>query len=261
MAKTRASTKSSDRNDPKPRKRYKNESFLKTLGAHCKQLRMQKGYSIDRLSKEADQLSPASINRLENGTADPQILVLVRYAEALGLNLLELFSFLKNMPELSQDSRILPFDEETKPPSGFVPVYSLAIAAGVFSQGNDLSEIKPTGWIDAGVRGPGYFASFIKGKSMEPRILDGSLCLFRQYTGGSRQGKIFLLQARGLKDNDTGESFVIKKYVRQTPIRSANIDEPSVIHLVSENKVFPPIVLVGMFDEEVQTLAEFIKVL
>lgn len=263
MANSRAQKKSA-KTSPGPRRvRYKNEAFLKVLGEHCKQMRVQRGYSIDRLARESDQLSPATIDRLERGLADSQILVLTRYAEVLGANLLDLFSFLKDAPDLSKDSRIIPYHEGAKPPAGYVPVYPLKIAAGKFSDENDFSDVTPIGWAEASVRSgvQDYFASFVHGQSMEPQIKDGSLCLFRRYSGGSRQGKIYLIQAQGIKNSETGESFVIKKYQRQTAARSSNSDTPAVIHLISENPRFSPIVLVGMQDEEIQTIAEFVKVL
>lgn len=245
------------------RPRYKNEAFLKALGERCRQLRLQRGYSIDRLSKEAEQLSPASIDRLEKGQADSQILVLVRYAEALNLNLLDLFAFIKSSPHFAKDSRIIPFEKEAKAPLGYVPVYPLKVAAGQFAEDRDISKIEPIGWVDAGLRGQAsdYFASFVVGQSMEPKIPEGSLCLFRKYTGGTRQGRIFLIQARGLKSSETGEAFVIKKYMRQSQPRSTDEENPAVIHLVSENPSFPPIILVGLSDDEVQTLAEFVRVI
>lgn len=229
------------------RTRYKNESFLKTLGKHCRKLRVQRGYSIDRL---------------ERGLADSQVLVLLRYAEVLGLTLLDLFSFLKETPQLQKDSRIIPYEEGVKPLVGFVPVFPLKVAAGKFAEGRE-NEANPIGWIEAGIKGStkDYFACFVNGDSMSPRIENGSLCLFKKYQGGSRQGKIFLIQARGLHDTETGESFVVKKYMRQTPSRTDANDRPAIIHLISENSRFSPIVLVGLSDDEVQTIAEFIRVL
>lgn len=244
------------------RNRYKNSSFLKALGEHCRKLRVQRGYSIDRLSKESDQLSTSSIDRLERGLGDSQILVLVRYAEVLNLNLLDLFAFLKDSPQLHKDSRIIPYEEGIKAPMGYAPVFPIRVAAGKFSDEVEVST-NPIGWVDAGIKGSSkdHFACFISGQSMSPRIENGDLVLFKKYQGGTRQGKIFLIQARGLHDTETGDSFVVKKYMRQTPSRSESQEKPAVIHLISENPRFPPIVLVGLRDDEIQTIAEFVKVL
>lgn len=245
------------------RKRYKNEAFLKALGESCRRLRKQKGYSIDRLAKESEQLSPASIDRLERGSGDSQILVLLRYAQAINVSLLDLFSFVKNNANIAKDPRIVPYEEGSRKPLGHVPVYPLSIAAGKFADSSEVIE-NPNGWVDAGIRGntQDYFASYVYGESMQSKIQDGDLCLFKKYTGGTRQGRIFLIRAQGLKSNDTGESFVVKKYSRQTPSRqAAKEDTPAVIHLISENPRFSPIVLVGLQDEDVQTIAEFIRVI
>lgn len=43
--------------------------------------------------REGDQLSPAAIQRLENGTGDVQVTVLYRYAEVLGIPIKKLLEF------------------------------------------------------------------------------------------------------------------------------------------------------------------------
>lgn len=249
---------------PPKRRRYRNSSFLKALGDRCRKLRRQKGYSIDRLSKESDQLSPASIDRLEKGTADTHILVLLRYVNTLGITLHDLFLYLKESPDISTDSRVIPYEEGVKPPASYIPVFPIKVAAGKFSEEGDLSDDQaPLGWVEASIKGghQDYFAAFVYGESMQPRISNGDLCLFRKYTGGSRQGRIFLIQARSLHDAETGEAFVVKKYMRQTPPKSTNENSETVIHLISENPRFSPIILYSLKDEEIQTIAEFIKVL
>jgi transcriptional regulator with XRE-family HTH domain len=83
----------------KPRKaatssaRYKNVPFLKSLGAHCRKLRESKGYSIDRMYREGDTLSPGAIQRLETGSGDVQVSLLYRYAEVLNVPIWQLLKF------------------------------------------------------------------------------------------------------------------------------------------------------------------------
>lgn len=73
--------------------RYKNKSFAIALGAHCKKIRQKKGYSIDRMYREGDQLSPGAIQRLENGESDVHVSLLFRYATVLDIPLPDLFKF------------------------------------------------------------------------------------------------------------------------------------------------------------------------
>jgi transcriptional regulator with XRE-family HTH domain len=80
---------------PKGSPRYKNPSFSKKLGDRCRKLRESKGYSIDRMYREGDQLSPGAIQRLESGGADVHVSLLYRYAEVLGIPAFELLRFEK----------------------------------------------------------------------------------------------------------------------------------------------------------------------
>lgn len=73
--------------------RYKNPELLKELGRHCQQIREKKGYSIDRMSRESEQLSKGTIHRLETGTGDTQFTALYRYAKTLQIPMKRLFEF------------------------------------------------------------------------------------------------------------------------------------------------------------------------
>jgi phage repressor protein C with HTH and peptisase S24 domain len=50
----------------------------------------------------------------------------------------------------------------------------------------------------------------VVGRSMEPRIPHGSLNVFRLHPAGSRQGKILLIQRRGVFDDTAG--CTVKRY-------------------------------------------------
>src|SRR5262249_4186804 len=91
-----------------------------------------------------------------------------------------------------------------------VPCYSLRAAATKF--GEDL-EVEPEGWVMAPSRlklHRNMFAARVVGRSMEPLIPDGSLCLFRGGVVGSRQGKLLLIQRLGA--SDTSAEFTVKVY-------------------------------------------------
>jgi phage repressor protein C with HTH and peptisase S24 domain len=91
-----------------------------------------------------------------------------------------------------------------------VPLYSLRAAAG--SLGEEMQS-EAEDWVRApeGMRlTPDLFVGHVVGKSMEPRIPDGSLNLFRANPVGSRQNKILLIERFGLSD-DTAR-YTVKKY-------------------------------------------------
>jgi len=91
-----------------------------------------------------------------------------------------------------------------------VPLYSLRAAAG--SLGEEMPSAEED-WVRApeGMRlDPGVFVAHVLGRSMEPRIPDGSLNLFRLNPVGSRQNKILLIQRFGVTDESA--RYTVKKY-------------------------------------------------
>jgi hypothetical protein len=57
-----------------------------------------------------------------------------------------------------------------------------------------------------------YFACKCLGESMNRVIPNGALCLFRRYTGGSRNDKIVLVELFDTQDQDFNSSFTVKTY-------------------------------------------------
>lgn len=89
-----------------------------------------------------------------------------------------------------------------------LPLYSLRAAASRFGEG---MEVEPEGWVVAPARLPlteDLFVARVVGKSMEPVIPDGSLCIFRAGVVGSRQSKRLLIQKLGVSPE-----FSVKKYM------------------------------------------------
>ena len=105
-----------------------------------------------------------------------------------------------------------------------------------------------------------HFVAKVVGRSMEPMIADGSYCLFKRYTGGSRQGKVVLAQSQAVNDPETGASFTVKRY-RSEKLESDGTWEHGSISLEPLNREFQPIHLKPGQANEVVVLAEFVKVL
>jgi SOS-response transcriptional repressor LexA len=90
-----------------------------------------------------------------------------------------------------------------------LPRYTLAVAAGKFL---DNQEVTAEGWEEAPADlkvSPQMFVARIAGRSMQPRIPDGSLCVFRQGVVGSREGRLVLVEALGRGANDR---YTVKRY-------------------------------------------------
>ncbi len=94
-----------------------------------------------------------------------------------------------------------------------VPLYTLRAAAGRL--GEEMP-VDAEDWIPApgGIKiTPDLFAAHVVGRSMEPRIPDGSLNLFRYNPVGSRQGRIVLVERYGMTD-DTAR-YTVKRYTSE----------------------------------------------
>ncbi|HKH43859.1 MAG TPA: DEAD/DEAH box helicase family protein [Thermoanaerobaculia bacterium] len=105
---------------------------------------------------------------------------------------------------------------EAHPYEKHAPVYDLTAAAGAFGPDREVgTRLDELGWLpvpDSIRLTQDHFIVRIQGKSMEPRIPDGSYCLFRADRGGSRQGKLVLVWQRGSVDPALGGEFSVKKY-------------------------------------------------
>jgi SOS-response transcriptional repressor LexA len=139
-----------------------------------------------------------------------------------------------------------------------LPRYSLAVAAGKFLENEETTE---EGWDEAppDLKLTGeMFIARIAGRSMEPLIPDGSLCVFRAGVAGSRQGRLVLVEALGRGSNDR---HTVKRY------RSEKIQNPdgtwshSRIRLEPLNPEFEPWDLDPQEAENLRVVAEFVRIL
>ncbi|MCL6545075.1 MAG: S24 family peptidase [Bryobacteraceae bacterium] len=110
--------------------------------------------------------------------------------------------------------------QRAEPPAGQrLPVYTLRAAATRF--GEDM-EVEPEGYVPAPPnlrRTANHFVARVVGRSMEPLIPDGSLCIFRYPVEGSRQGKLLLIQRQGASAG--GGEFTVKRY---TSVKTVTVE-------------------------------------
>ena len=105
---------------------------------------------------------------------------------------------------------------------------------------------------------PGMFVAQVHGKSMEPKIADGSWCLFRPVTPGSREGRILLVQLQTENAESAGR-FTVKRYHSEKRRTSAGW-EHSAIELRPLNPQFSSIQLTPENIDGVVINAEFVAV-
>ena len=104
-----------------------------------------------------------------------------------------------------QDEEIIPFENS-------VPLYDLKVAAGSFG---DIQNVEEVDWIKVPKEiqpNESLFACQVIGESMNKIIPNGAICLFKKYSGGSRNGQIVLVENTSLQDHDFGSCYTIKEY-------------------------------------------------
>lgn len=109
------------------------------------------------------------------------------------------------------EPEIIPF-EKVKPYINAIPLYDLKAAAGGFSEQQDIENVNWIALPDNIQPSKDLFACYVVGESMNKVIPNGSVCLFRAHPGGSRNGKIVLVQHRDIEDPDHGGTYTVKTY-------------------------------------------------
>jgi phage repressor protein C with HTH and peptisase S24 domain len=138
-----------------------------------------------------------------------------------------------------------------------LPRYSLAVAAGPFLTNPD--DVEAEEWLETPTDlrlEPGMFVARIQGRSMEPRIPDGSLCVFRRGIVGSRNGRLVLVRNSELADEN---QYTVKRYRSEKVVTEEGFQQTR-IRLESLNPSYPSWDL-DEDSEKYQVVAEFVRVL
>lgn len=106
---------------------------------------------------------------------------------------------------LFKTENIIPFENS-------IPIYSLKAAAGEFGE---IQQVEDVQWLNIPEKikpSKDLFACQVIGESMNKVIPNGALCLFRKYSGGSRNGQIVLVENNNMHDSDFGSCYTVKEY-------------------------------------------------
>jgi superfamily II DNA or RNA helicase/HKD family nuclease len=144
-----------------------------------------------------------------------------------------------------------------------IPFYDFYAAAGSFSE---MQENKDFEMIKVPIQyssEQGFFACRVMGESMNRRIEDNSICLFKASRGGSRNGKIVLVENYGKNDEDYNSSFTVKTYASEKIVSDDGEWQHSVILLKpnSTDSRFENIILHESDCENMRIVGEFVTVL
>lgn len=142
-----------------------------------------------------------------------------------------------------------------------IPLYDFYAAAGTFSElqsEKDFTLIE--GPEDSSSKD--YFACRIIGESMNRVIPNGSICLFKPYKGGSRNGKIVLVENRDQQDPDFNSSFSIKTYSSEKSVSEETWGHESIVlRPNSYDSSYKNIVITEENAAGMRVVGEFIKIL
>ncbi len=148
-----------------------------------------------------------------------------------------------------------------------IPFYPYAASAGVFNldqyeEDENLSDHAQ--WIkveDIRIT-PDLFAMRVVGHSMEPKINDGDICIFRRGSAlaGTRNGRIMLVKHRDINDADTHGRFTVKRYESERVYDENGTPQHVKITLHPLNPDYVPIIITGIGEEdEFQVIGEFVE--
>lgn len=161
--------------------------------------------------------------------------------------------------------------EDLRPFENALPVFDLRAAAGSFSNFQALCESDDPIQEGAGAvewvvppesirPSRGLFLMQVVGESMNRRIPSGSWCLFRATPGGSRAGKIVLVELREGEDPELGGRYTVKRYrSEKVPAEDDSwTHERVVLSPESDRGGFEAIVLSPAETDRVRLVAELV---
>jgi superfamily II DNA or RNA helicase/HKD family nuclease len=169
-----------------------------------------------------------------------------------------------NRPKLGSIGKVIPlqenleFEDELQNP---IPLFDFYAAAGTFSEiqsSKDYILIEgPENRLNSD-----YFACKIIGESMNKVIPNGSICLFKPYSGGSRNGKILLIEHRDLQDPDFNSAFTIKTYSSEKIMTEENWEHTSIVlRPNSFDSSYQNIIITEENAAELVIVGEFVEIL
>lgn len=164
----------------------------------------------------------------------------------------------EDQSRLPVTAEIIPI-EQVQPYVNAIPLYDIKAAAGGFSEQQSVEDIEWIALPEGQQPSKDLFACYVEGESMNKVIPNGSLCLFKANPGGSRNGKIVLVQHRDIEDSDHGGTYTVKTY------HSEKIEKDGVlvnrrIVLNPETKAdgYSPIVIENS-GEDLVVIGEYVK--
>lgn len=153
-------------------------------------------------------------------------------------------------------------NDEVKPYVNSIPLIDISAAAGNFSDLQIHSELI---WVEPPFNiavQKGYFICKVLGESMNKKIPNGSYCLFKQDQGGSRNGKIVLVESTNIHDSEFGSGYTVKEYHSIKNVSTGEWSHESIIlKSLSDRKEYSEIMLTNDEMNDFKVVGIFERVL
>lgn len=168
----------------------------------------------------------------------------------------------QHLPVYARPDENLPEPTALRPFENALPYFDIKVAAGAFSEAEAMGEQE---WIAApeGLRlARDWFVCKIYGESMNRVIPNGSYAIFKRYQGGSRNGKIVLVQHQDLQDPDTGSSFTVKEYWSAKSVRTEGWQHQEIrLRPLTDAEGYEELVLEADAVQDLKVVGEFVRVI
>lgn len=223
-------------------------------------LRLRRDYDTIASSDDAEVLSELEADLAAKSNEEGAAHLLAQLEESCSLTVrlsdreaVSVVDFEKSVNDLYRQH----VSTTVRPFRTHLPRYALAVAAGPFLANSGETEAED--WVETPedlVLRDDMFIATIQGKSMEPRIPDGSLCVFRKGVVGSRNNRLVLVQNHGTGGN---EEYTVKRYRSEKSITEEGFAQTR-IRLESLNPGYPSWDL-DQDETRYEVVAEFVCVL
>ena len=142
-----------------------------------------------------------------------------------------------------------------------IPLYDFYAAAGSFSELQSEKNFTRLETLEK-YNSNDYFACKVIGESMNRRIPNESICIFKKYIGGSRNGKIVLVENRDIHDLDFNSAFTVKTYSSKKTITEEGWQHTEIILKPNSfDEKFKDIIINEENSEGMNIIGEFVCVL
>lgn len=110
-----------------------------------------------------------------------------------------------------------------------IPLYNFYAAAGSFSELQAEKDFETVEVEEKYANDDRFFACKVIGESMNRRIPNGAICIFKKIEAGSRNGKIVLVENRDIQDPDFNSAFTVKTYSSQKKITEDGWEHTEIV--------------------------------